>query len=398
MKGTTMPTERPFTRKETPMRLPSCRLQASLKLQTITLLLFITFVAAACGGNGDSTTTTTPDANVTNVTDAQDGTSTSVEPNDGQPQQPETATQTPANSNTQNNSSFPMTFTNCEKEFTLDSPPERVMLMEAAAPSLLFAAGAMDRVIARIEDFPEEYYTANELEVLNSIPALIEAEHTSTGGVEVSREAIIKFNPDIVIGYDTATITHDTLADVGIQLYVMPPFCDNPPTPSFQSITDEVRFYGELFGTTETANANAAALETIVASSADAPVAEGKTAAALYVSSDGSAIYAYSSLGMVHPLMEALGMTNVFAELSERVPEVSIEEVIGRNPEILVLLYDDFGLTPEEISALVTELPGAESITAVEQGDVYPLLFNFAEPPTPLVVQGLSELSSQITE
>ena len=292
---------------------------------------------------------------------------------------------------------FPLTFTNCGTEVTLDAPPERVMLMEAAAPSVLFAAGAMDRVVARIEDFPEEYYTAQELAVLNDVPALL-AQATSTGGVEVSLEAIIDFEPDLVIGYDTATITHDTLADVGIALYVMPPFCDDPPTPSFESISEEVRFYGRLFGTTETADASAAALEAAVASAADTPVAEGQTAAALYVSSDGSAIYAYSSLGMVDPLMTALGMTNVFAELSERVPEVSIEEVINRNPEVLVLLYDDFGLAPEEISALVTELPGADSIAAVETGAVYPLLFNWAEPPTPLVVQGLAELSAQIMQ
>ena len=295
-------------KKETPMkRLATWR-------RAVALLVVVGFLAAACGGSDDSPTAA-----------AQD---------DG----------------------FPLTFTNCEMEFTLDAPPERVMLMEAAAPSLLFAAGAMDRVIARIESFPEEYYTAEELALLNDIPALV-AEHTSTGGVEISVEAIIDHDPDIVIGYDTATLTHDSLGDVGIQLYVMPPFCDNPPTPSFESILDEVRFYGELFGTSETANASADALEAAVASAADAPVAEGQTAAALYVSSDGSAIYAYSSLGMVHPLMEALGMTNVFAELSERVPEVSIEEVIGRNPEILVLLYDDFGLTPDEISALVHRPP-----------------------------------------
>ncbi|MYA81892.1 MAG: ABC transporter substrate-binding protein [Acidimicrobiales bacterium] len=348
MKGN-LPVNPPM-KKETPMKLS---LPRSMR-RAVALLLAAAFVAAACGGSDES-----PAA-------AQD---------DG----------------------FPLTFTNCDTEFTLDAPPERVMLMEAAAPSLLFAAGAMDRVIARIESFPEEYYTAEELALLNDIPALV-AQHTSTGGVEISVEAIIDHDPDIVIGYDTATLTHDALADVGIQLYVMPPFCDNPPTPSFESILDEVRFYGELFGTSETANASADALEAAVASAADAPVAEGQTAAALYVSSDGSAIYAYSSLGMVHPLMEALGMTNVFAELSERVPEVSIEEVIGRNPEILVLLYDDFGLTPDEISALVTDLPGADSIAAVEQGAVYPLLFNWAEPPTPLVVKGLSELSAQITQ
>lgn len=328
---------------------------SAFRLRAVTFVLAFALVASACGGGDDSPTA------------AAQG------------------------------DSFPLTFTNCDREFTLDAAPERVMLMEAAAPSLLFAAGAMDRVIARIEDFPEEYYTADEMAVLNDIPALV-AEATSTGGVEISVEEIIAHDPDIVIGYDTATLTHDTLGDVGIQLYVMPPFCDNPPTPSFESILEEVRFYGKLFGTAETADASAAALEAAVAAAADAPVAEGKTAAALYVSSDGSAIYAYSALGMVHPLMEALGMTNVFAELSERVPEVSIEEVIGRNPEILILLYDDFGLTPDEISALVTELRGARSITAVADGAVYPLLFNWAEPPTPLVVEGLSVLSDQITE
>jgi iron complex transport system substrate-binding protein len=293
-------------------------------------------------------------------------------------------------------SAFPFTFTNCGEEFTLAAPPERVLLMEAAAPSLLFAAGAMDRVVARIEDFPEEYYTPEELDILGKIPAL-QAEATSTGGVEVSLEAIIEFEPDIVIGYDTETITAAALADVGIQLYVMPPFCDNPPKPSFESIVDEVRFYGQLFGTADVADAAADELASVVAAAADAPVGAGKTAAALYVSSDGSAIYAYSSLGMVHPQMEALGMTNVFAELSERVPEVSIEEVIDRNPDILVLLYDDTGLVPAEIAALVTDLPGASSITAVSTGAVYPMLFNFAEPPTPLVVKGLSVLSEQIT-
>ncbi|MFN3257846.1 MAG: ABC transporter substrate-binding protein [Ilumatobacter sp.] len=290
---------------------------------------------------------------------------------------------------------FPFTFTNCDREITLDAPPERVLLMEAAAPSILFAAGAIDRVVARIEDFPPEYYAADELEILAALPAL-QAQATSTGGVEVSLEAIIDYEPDLVIGYDTATITHESLTAVGIELYVMPPFCDNPPTPSFDSIVDEVAFYGRLFGTSEVADSSAAELAASVAASADQPVAAGRTAAALYVSSDGSAIYAYSALGMVHPQMEALGMTNVFAELSERVPEISIEEIIDRDPEVLVLLYDDTGLSPEEITALVTDLPGAGAIRAVANGDTYPLLFNYAEPPTPLVVQGLEILAEQL--
>ncbi|MEM9132185.1 MAG: ABC transporter substrate-binding protein [Actinomycetota bacterium] len=352
------------------------------KLRALALLIVAVLLAAACGSDDSSESSSSDSGETTETTSATDDVEAPTA--DVEEDDPTAA-------------GFPLTFTNCGQEFTIDEPPQRVMLMEAAAPSLLFAAGAMDRVIARIEDFPEEYYTADELVLLNEIPALI-AEATSTGGVEVSVEEIINFEPDLVIGYDTATITHDSLGDVGIQLYIMPPFCDSPPTPSFESIAEEVRFYGTLFGTSEIAEANASALESLVSAAADAPVADGKTAAALYVSSDGSAIYAYSSLGMVHPLMVALGMDNVFEELSERVPEVSIEEVIGRDPEVLVLLYDDTGLTPEEISALVTDLPGADSITAVNDGAVYPLLFNFAEPPTPLVVDGLSELGDQISE
>jgi iron complex transport system substrate-binding protein len=341
----------------------------------------VALVAAACGGDDPSSAAATTAATADT---AAAPTSTAA------------ATDTSPAPTTGFAAGFPFTFTNCDQEFTLDAPPERVLLMEAAAPSLLFAAGAIDRVVARIEDFPEEYYTPDEMAILSAIPAL-QAEATSTGGVEVSLEAIIEYEPDLVIGYDTETITADALADVGIQLYVMPPFCDNPPKPSFDSIVDEVRFYGQLFGTSDVADPAADELAATVTSAAAAPVAEGKTAAALYVSSDGSAIYAYSALGMVHPQMEALGMTNVFAELSERVPEVSIEEVIDRNPDILVLLYDDTGLTPDEIAALVTELPGAGSITAVTEGAVYPMLFNYAEPPTPLVVKGLSVLSEQIT-
>ncbi len=348
------------------------------RLPAVVLLVVLGLVASACGGSDDSSPSIAP------ASDETGGQPAATEPVENEQGAVE-------------DDGFPLTFTNCGQEFTLDSAPERVLLMEPAAPSLLFAAGAMDRVVARIDDFSEEYYTPDEMAILDALPAL-QAEFTSTGGAMISIETIIAYEPDIVIGYDTETLTHDALADVGIQLYVMPPFCDNPPRPSFESIVEEVRLYGRLFGTEEIANASAAAMEAAVASAADSPVAEGKTAAALGVSSDGGAIYAYSSRGMVHPLMEALGMTNLFADFGERVFEVSIEEIIDRNPDILVLLYWEVDVTPEQVRALVTDLPGAGSITAVAEGEVYPLLFNFAEPPSPIVVRGLSVLGDQISE
>jgi iron complex transport system substrate-binding protein len=363
---------------------PNCRRSAAALLTPI-------LVAAGCG---DDATTAADGAESSAAAPSDTAASNATPAATGDPEAATPGTDA-ATDATPSVEGFPFTFTNCGREITIDAPPERVMLMEAAAPSLLFAAGAMDRVIARIEDFPADYYSADELALLEAIPAL-QADATSTGGVEVSLETVIEYEPDIIIGYDTETITPEALADVGIELYVMPPFCDSPPKPSFDSIIEEVKFYGKMFGTSDVADAAAVALTETVAGVEGTPVAAGKTAAALYVSSDGSAIYAYSALGMAHPQMEALGLTNVFAELTERVPEISIEEVISRNPDVLILLYDDTGLTPDEVTALVTDLPGASSITAVITDAVFPLLFNFAEPPTPLVVKGVGILAEAI--
>jgi len=144
------------------------------RLRVVVLLVVVALLAASCGGTDDSSTEPVADTAAASAADT-----TAV------PAADTTAAPVAAEAD-----GFPLTFTNCDLEFTLDSAPERVLLMEAAAPSLLFAAGAIDRVVARIEEFPAEYYTADEMAVLNTIPALL-AEATATGGVEVSLEEII---------------------------------------------------------------------------------------------------------------------------------------------------------------------------------------------------------------
>lgn len=289
---------------------------------------------------------------------------------------------------------FPFTFDNCGEPVTLDASPKKLVLTEASAVATLDAVGALDRVIARTGEYPPEYFSAEVNAKLAKIPALTSTQG-STGGIEISLETIIDAGPDLVIGYETETIKREGLAKAGIDLYVIPPFCDTAPPVSFASIYDEVRLYGKFFENETGANAAADALKaTVDATSSAVSAVKGKKAAALYVSSDGSALYAYSSLGMVHPQMEALGLVNVFAELKERVPEVSIEELLNRDPEVLILLYTDTKVTPEKITSLVADLPGAKGMAALSGGKVVPFLFNFSEPPSPLVVDGLGRLAT----
>jgi iron complex transport system substrate-binding protein len=110
----------------------------------------------------------------------------------------------------------------------------------------------------------------------------------------------------------------------------------------------------------------------------------------LYPTVGGGVTYAYGSTSMAHPQLEAAGFTNVFADSKERVFEVTLEELLGRNPDVLILLHGDGD--PKAVEQAVTDLPGAEKLEAVQNKNVMTQLFNFTEPPTPLSIDGLEKI------
>jgi iron complex transport system substrate-binding protein len=287
------------------------------------------------------------------------------------------------------------TLDSCGTTLEFPTPPERVVLMEPSYVVVLDAVDALDRVVTTVGDFPDPYFTDEQRAAVDQIPNLA-LEQSSTGGVNLSLEAVVELEPDLVIGYETETLTAATLAERDIALYTIPPYCDTAPPVSFDSIYAEVERMGSVFQAPDAAEATVTGLQGRLAGFDAEAIGQGRSAAALFVSSDGSAIYAYSRLGMVHPQLEALGFENVFADLPERVPEISLEELIDRNPEALVLLHTDTAATPEQISALVSSLPGAETIAAVQTGTIVPLLFNYSEPPSPLVFEGLDLLATAL--
>ena len=95
-------------------------------------------------------------------------------------------------------------------------------------------------------------------------------------------------------------------------------------------------------------------VESIRASLEDAPE---RTAATLFPTVGGGSGYAYGSGSMAHPQMMAAGFTNVFGDTDERVFEVTLEEVLNRDPDVLILLYVDGD--PAAVKNAVTSQPGS---------------------------------------
>lgn len=290
---------------------------------------------------------------------------------------------------------YPVTVQNCGADVTLDAAPEKVVLLKSAAVPYLSALGVLDRVSARAGEYPRDYYDDATWAELEKIPALTGKTDTS-GHLLVSKEVVIGKEPDLVLG-EIDNLSRATLDQVGIPLVEEPAMCPQGlDDPGFDDVYAQMETYGRIFDRTdEAAAANAVLRKRVAELSADG-TGERRTAAVLYPTVGGGVTYAYGSRSMAHPILEAAGLDNVFADTDERVFEVTPEELVGRDPDVLILLHS--AGDPDQVADAVTRLPGARSMAAVRDDNLLPLLFNYVEPPTPLALDGLAKIQERFGE
>ncbi|WP_036194358.1 ABC transporter substrate-binding protein [Nocardioides aequoreus] len=289
----------------------------------------------------------------------------------------------------------PVTVESCGAEVSFDTPPERMVLLKSAAVPYLHELGVMDRVVARAGQYPDDYYDEETRAELDGIELLTDRTDPS-GHLQISRETVISQEPDLVLGA-VDNLSRESLEAVGIPLLEEPALCpEGVDDPSFDDVGEQMRMYGEVFGEQDRAEAAAAAIEERVARLRQRAGDGSTTAAVLYPTVGGGTTYAYGTRSMAHPQLEAAGLDNVFGDVDERVFEVTLEELLGRDPDVVVLLHGDGA--PADVEAALTDLPGADQLTAVREGEVMTQLFNFTEPPTPLSVDGLERLVDRFGE
>ena len=284
---------------------------------------------------------------------------------------------------------FPVTIENCGAEVTFDAPPERVVMLKSSAVPYLHALGVMDRVVARAGEYPADYYDAETQAELDDIPLLTDEMDTS-GHLQISKEIVIAEQPDLVLG-EVDNLSRDTLDAVDIDLLEEPAMCpEGVDDPGFDDVYSQLETYGKVFDREGEAAQAVADLRKRVTELETKKVGEGRTAAVLYPTVGGGVTYAYGTRSMAHPQLEAAGFEDVFADVDERVFEVSTEDLLERDPDVIILLHNSGD--PKEVEESITQLAGAEDLTAVRNGDVMAQLFNFTEPPSALSVDGLERI------
>lgn len=278
---------------------------------------------------------------------------------------------------------------NCGNSWELDAVPQRIVMQDVSAARTIAELGMLDKVVAKAGYFPEEYFDAETFAKIDSIKTL-SGRLGEAGHLDITKEAVLAENPDIIIGVSNS-VNADTVD--GIPVINEPGFCGEVKDASFEHVYEEVDLYATIFQAKEAGEQLKEQLKERVAK-VDSSVGEGRTVAVLYPAVKGSSVYAYGADSMSNPIVEAVGLENVFGDQQERVFEISAEQLVAKNPDVILLLH----ASEDDLESYVTELPGSAGITAVKEGKIIPMLLAQAEPPTPMAVDGLERLHDALKE
>ncbi len=286
---------------------------------------------------------------------------------------------------------FPVQIKNCGIDIEIKSEPKRVIIANNDSISLLDEVNALEKVVARGAIPIEGVYEDRVYEIINK-STLLSKKKNDTGGSIITLESILSYQPDLLIASDSS-FDRETLRKSGIVLYSPPAFCkdvNQRPTgdATFERIFSELENFGKMFGQSKLAAENITKLKKIIANFKSKDTFDG-TAIAVYVGGNGT-LYPYGAGSMVTPIFNTVGLKNVYENEKERVFEASIEDILGKNPNTVVLLHASG--TQQALLDSFYKVSGTQSLSAVKNERVVVFSFAFTDPPTPHSIYGLPKL------
>jgi zinc ABC transport system substrate-binding protein len=288
---------------------------------------------------------------------------------------------------------YPLDIVSCGQTLHFDAPPSKVIVLGETGVSNLNALGLMDRISLRAG---EAHFgsAAPELQAKYDAIESVSAGKTDTGGVKLSTETILNSHVDLVIGYDKG-VDREQVAKAGVKLYSPEAYCPNYSVEkaSWDLIDTEISNLAKIFGVPDKAQSVISEIHERTAKlSTDAPAGRG-SGAALYITAGATQFSAYGASSMSQPILEANGLTNVYGDNTTRVFEGSMEDLLARNPDWIVLLSS--GASDEETIQTFKSFSGAEQLKAVANNHLVVIPFVLTDPPNVLSVEGAATLAQK---
>jgi iron complex transport system substrate-binding protein len=250
----------------------------------------------------------------------------------------------------------PFTITTFEHEVTYSQVPQRIVSLNAHTSEILLALGVGDRIVGTAYNNAE--VLPQYKEAMDAIPKLAEKYP--------SLEVLLDAEPDFVYGRSSAfkekaVGTVQTLLDNELMVYV----CKGSYTAgsTIDDTYEDFDILGKILKIEEAARAVIAEMKAKIAAIQEK--VSNQTPVRVFVFDFGgdSAFTACQSLQT--NLIELAGGKNVFDDIPKTWAKVSWEEVVERDPEVIVI--NEYGETPteEKLQELKTH-PALSDVSAIK--------------------------------
>lgn len=255
-------------------------------------------------------------------------------------------------------------------EVVLEKEPERVVSLSPSATEILFAIGAGDKVVGRTDycSYPEE---AAQVESIGTY-------------MDPNTELIIAREPDVVFVSDYIDEAIKTqLEAVGAGVIV---FSAN----SVEAAEADILLAGKVLNLEDNAQAVVAGMEAEV-KEVEEITAGAKAKKSVFV--DIGAFYSAGPGSLLDDELNKLGAVNIAADSGETWPQLSVETIIEKNPEVYISLYT----SADELKAT----SGLNELDCIKNDNI--IYFDglskeadMIQRPGPRVVQGIRLLAESI--
>ncbi|PZR53134.1 ABC transporter substrate-binding protein [Xylanimonas oleitrophica] len=302
---------------------------------------------------------------------------------------------------------YPLTYTSCGTEVTVDGPPQRAVSLNQSATEIMLRLGLADRIAGTAyetdpvpEDIADEYAGIDLL----------------TDGL-LKHETLLEAQPDFVYSSFASFLTtenagsRDELHRLGIPTYLTEFDCTYHEAveggATFDMLFDEITDIGRIFDVEAAAERLVEEQRSIIEAGLEtAENIEGTPRIVWFYSTAASS--ATPSVagpgGLPQTVTEMLGAENVFADASTKWPEVSWDEVAVRDPDVIVLADLTRGYpgdTAQEKIDFLKNDPLTSTMDAVREDRFIVVPGQYMDPSVhsvqavPTVAQGLVSLADQ---
>ena len=268
-----------------------------------------------------------------------------------------------------------LTFTDgLGRTIKLAGPAQKIVALAPSNTEILFAVGAGKQVVGRDDnsDFPAE---------VNSLPKL--------GGLDkYNTEKIVALKPDLVLAAEINSPEQvKALESLGLMVY----YLANPKT--IEDMYTNLEIVAKLTGHEQETAALIDSLKVRVAA-VDEKIKAATTKPVVFYeldSTDPAKPWTAGPGSFIDLLINRAGGVNLtsVASIKDAYPQVSVEQVVSTNPDLIILGDSMWGVTVESVG----QRPGWEKLKAVTGKQVHPFDDNIVSRPGPRLVDGLEALA-----